>query len=173
MIAHAVIEAGGKVELTSKNRLKIIGPAGIAIVGTAPGNGHVMANTLANIKSKAGLNIHVGPGIPGHHRSKTRASRPPGNAPGMRAGTLAMWHPSKPFGFLTGDDGQTWFVDKENQPEAVRNLPEGAAVRFRGSTVPRPGKRYPEATHLEADSPPDPPEAPSEARERSRRDGMG
>lgn len=60
-IARAVRRAGGEIDTTSKGHLKITGPAGTAIVASAPSNnrtgGRAIANTLATIAAKTGLDL--------------------------------------------------------------------------------------------------------------------
>jgi hypothetical protein len=56
-IVAAVQRAGGQVERTASGHLKVIGPAGAAIVASAPTGGRAVHNTLATIRSKAGLAV--------------------------------------------------------------------------------------------------------------------
>jgi hypothetical protein len=53
--------AGGQVERTTSGHLKVIGPAGSAIVASAPNagraGGRAVHNTLATIRSKTGLQV--------------------------------------------------------------------------------------------------------------------
>jgi hypothetical protein len=60
-IAAAVQRAGGRVERTAGGHLKVIGPAGSAIVASAPNDGRAggraVHNTLATIRSKTGLEV--------------------------------------------------------------------------------------------------------------------
>jgi hypothetical protein len=60
-IATAVQRAGGQVERTASGHLKVIGPAGSAIVASAPNTGRTggraIHNTLATIRSKTGLDL--------------------------------------------------------------------------------------------------------------------
>jgi hypothetical protein len=53
--------AGGQVERTASGHLKVIGPAGSAIVASAPNTdrtgGRAVHNTLATIRSKTGLQV--------------------------------------------------------------------------------------------------------------------
>jgi hypothetical protein len=57
----AVQRAGGQVERTASGHLKVTGPAGSAIVASAPNTGRAGArgvhNTLATIRSKTGLQL--------------------------------------------------------------------------------------------------------------------
>ena len=54
-------QADGQVERTASGHLKVIGPAGSAIVASAPNTGRTggraVHNTLAAIRSKTGLQI--------------------------------------------------------------------------------------------------------------------
>jgi hypothetical protein len=60
-IVAAVRQAGGTVERTASGHLKVTGPAGIAIVASAPSTGRTggraIHNTLATIRSKTGLDV--------------------------------------------------------------------------------------------------------------------
>jgi hypothetical protein len=60
-IVAAVQRAGGQVERTASGHLKVIGPAGSAIVASAPNTGRAggraVHNTLATIRSKTGLQV--------------------------------------------------------------------------------------------------------------------
>jgi hypothetical protein len=60
-IVVAVQRAGGQVERTASGHLKVIGPAGSAIVASAPNSGRAggraVHNTLATIRSKTGLEV--------------------------------------------------------------------------------------------------------------------
>jgi hypothetical protein len=56
-----VQRAGGQVERTASGHLKVIGPAGSAIVASAPNpgrtGGRAVHNTLATIRTKTGLQL--------------------------------------------------------------------------------------------------------------------
>jgi hypothetical protein len=58
-IVVAVQPAGGQVERTTSGHLKVIGPAGWAIVASAPNTGRAggraVDNILATIRSKTGV----------------------------------------------------------------------------------------------------------------------
>jgi hypothetical protein len=60
-IVAAVQRAGGQVERTASGHLKVIGPAGSAIVASAPNTGRAggraVHNTLATIRTKTGLQV--------------------------------------------------------------------------------------------------------------------
>src|SRR6266545_3382630 len=61
-IVAAVQRAGGQVERTASGHMKVIGPAGSAIVASAPNTGRAggraVHNTLATIRSKTGLEVY-------------------------------------------------------------------------------------------------------------------
>jgi hypothetical protein len=60
-LVAAVQRAGGRVERTASGHLKVVGPAGSAVVASAPSagrtGGRAIHNTLATIKSKTGLDL--------------------------------------------------------------------------------------------------------------------
>jgi hypothetical protein len=60
-IVAAVQRAGGQVERTASGHLKVVGPAGTAIVASAPNTGRTggraVHNTLATIRGKTGLQL--------------------------------------------------------------------------------------------------------------------
>jgi hypothetical protein len=60
-VVAAVQRAGGRVERTASGHLKVTGPAGSAIVASAPNSGRTggraVHNTLATIRSKTGLPV--------------------------------------------------------------------------------------------------------------------
>jgi hypothetical protein len=60
-IIAAVQRVGGQVERTASGHLKVIGPAGSAIVASAPNSGRTggraIYNTLATIRGKTGLEV--------------------------------------------------------------------------------------------------------------------
>jgi hypothetical protein len=60
-IVAAVQRAGGQVERTASGHLKVIGPAGSAIVASAPNTGRAggraVHNTLATIRTNTGLQV--------------------------------------------------------------------------------------------------------------------
>lgn len=55
-IMRAVELAGGSVTITSKNHLRVVGPAGIAIICSDPEN-NSLGRSLRSIKRHAGLDI--------------------------------------------------------------------------------------------------------------------
>jgi hypothetical protein len=56
-----VQRAGGQVERTASGHLKVMGPAGSAIIASAPNSGRTggraVHNTLATIRSRTGLQV--------------------------------------------------------------------------------------------------------------------
>jgi hypothetical protein len=60
-IVAAVQRVGGQVERSASGHLKVIGPAGSAVVASAPNagraGGRAVHNTLATIRSKTGLEV--------------------------------------------------------------------------------------------------------------------
>jgi hypothetical protein len=60
-IVAAVRRAGGQVERTASGHLKVTGPAGSAVVASAPNpgrtGGRAVHNTLATIRAKTGLKV--------------------------------------------------------------------------------------------------------------------
>jgi hypothetical protein len=60
-IVAAVQRAGGRVERTASGHLRVIGPAGSAVVASAPNTGRTggraVHNTLAAIRSTTGLQV--------------------------------------------------------------------------------------------------------------------
>ena len=60
-VVAAVQRAGGRVERTASGHSKVIGPAGSAVVASAPhagrSGGRAVHNTLATIRSKTGLAV--------------------------------------------------------------------------------------------------------------------
>ena len=151
-IAAAVEQADGTIELTGKGHLRITGPAGTAVVASAPDSGHqggrALANTWATIERETGLVL-----------TPVAAARSPGRqapaparlaAPARRRGEITRWQPGDTYGFITDADGSSWFVSRDSLPEGVSELPEGTQVQFSGSPRPRPGKGYPEARQVRA-----------------------
>jgi hypothetical protein len=149
-----VEEAGGAVELTGKGHLRISGPAGVAIVASAPETGRQggrgLANTWATITAKTGLAFpHQDLGQP---RLEPQAERPlsarssaPAATRQPRQGVITRWKTGETYGFITDRDDQSWFVSRDSLPDGWTELPEGTRVTFTGTPRPNPGKGYPEA----------------------------
>jgi sarcosine oxidase gamma subunit len=55
-IERAVRRAGGTVERTGKGHLRVVGPDGFAIVGSAPGANR-LAKAYETIRAKTGLDL--------------------------------------------------------------------------------------------------------------------
>jgi hypothetical protein len=54
----AIEQAGGSVTVTARGHLKVLGPGGLAIVGSASPTGrHDRENTLTTLRRHAGLDI--------------------------------------------------------------------------------------------------------------------
>lgn len=154
-IAETVQKAGGDVELTGKGHLKITGPDGTAIVASAPDTGRqggrALVNTLATIQRETGLRVASDPA---ENRAADNTKNLPGDRPRPtrarqdRHGEITRWMPGDTYGFVTSDDGQSWFVSRDSLPDGLRELPEGAQVTFSGSPTPKAGKPYPEALRV-------------------------
>jgi predicted transcriptional regulator len=64
--------------------------------------------------------------------------------PGSRYGTVSSWAPGSPYGFITDQDGLTWFASGAHTPGRTRLKP-GCQVTFDGNPDPPPGKTCPPA----------------------------
>lgn len=64
--------------------------------------------------------------------------------PGRRHGTVTTWLPGARYGFVSADDGLTWFAPVLETPRHTP-LPPGCPVTFTGDPSPPPGKKYPPA----------------------------
>jgi len=73
---------------------------------------------------------------------RARAPRP--SKPGSRYGTVTAWAPGSSYGFITDDDGLTWFAPSVHTPGRARLKP-GCRVTFDGNPDPPPGKTCPPA----------------------------
>jgi len=166
-IAEAADKAGGVVELTGKGHLKITGPAGVAIVASAPGTGHqagrALANTWATIERETGLAV-----APAGTRASVASDvespvprRPPQPRPANR-GEVTRWEPGETYGFITSDSGQSWFASRDSLPDGLLELPEGTRVTFTGSPKPKAGKPYPAALQIRIETKPNEHPAPLE-----------
>jgi cold shock CspA family protein len=58
------------------------------------------------------------------------------------AGVVTRWDEGSSFGFITGDDGQSYFLSNSDLPGGYTYLPVGTAVTFTSGAAPEPGKRY-------------------------------
>jgi predicted transcriptional regulator/cold shock CspA family protein len=72
----------------------------------------------------------------------SKAPRPA--RPGSRHGTVTAWPPNSSYGFITDDDGLTWFAPSAHTPGHTRLKP-GCQVTFDGNPDPPPGKTCPPA----------------------------
>jgi cold shock CspA family protein len=145
-IAAAVHALGGHIELTSKNRLKITGPAGHAVVSATPcgsgAGGNTLGNTYACIRRETGLTLTPANANAGR-RPKPRAHTAP------RHGTVTRWRTGETYGFITDDTGRPWFVSRHQLTPALADLMHyGARVTFTGRPEPADGKPYPEPTRI-------------------------
>jgi hypothetical protein len=148
-VVSAVKAAGGQVELTSDGHLRITGPDGEAIVASAPGAGRVLTMTYATIRRETGLEVGVADSKPsngGKPAPERRAAAPQPSQP--RHGELTRWGPGHTSGFITDDDGTSWFVSRDSLPRGLDELPEGTLVAFSGKPTPKAGKAYPEAQRI-------------------------
>jgi hypothetical protein len=149
--------AGGTVELTGRGHLKITGPAGFAVVASAPDTGRQggrgLANTWATITAKTGLTFPgQGEGQPGTEAQAKRARPSVGGRPATtrapRQGVITRWKPGETYGFITSADGGSGFVSRDSLPDGRMDLPEETKVTFSGSPARQPGKGYPEALRV-------------------------
>jgi hypothetical protein len=58
------------------------------------------------------------------------------------SGVVTRWEEGASFGFITGDDGASYFLSNSDLPAGYTYLPMGAAVTFTSAAAPEPGKRY-------------------------------
>ncbi len=152
-IAAAVAKAGGTVELTGKGRLRITGPAGIAIVASDPDTGHqggrALANTWTTIERETGLSITPAPAEPRPAAKVLPESQPqPLQRPQERHVEITRWNPGDTYGFITSDEGESWFASRDSLPGGLLELPPGTQIAFSGSPKPKIGKPYPEALRI-------------------------
>jgi cold shock CspA family protein len=153
-IASVVERAGGTVELTGKGHLRVAGPAGIAIVASAPDTGHqggrALANTWTTIERETGLAVAPSSARSrpaGKERPANRSRRPP-QRPQERHGEVTKWNAGDTCGFITSSEGQSWFVSRDSLPDGLLELPLGTRVAFSGSPKPKIGKPYSEALRI-------------------------
>jgi cold shock CspA family protein len=57
-------------------------------------------------------------------------------------GVVTRWNDGDSFGFITGDDGQGYFLSNSDLPPGYTYLAVGTAVSFTSAAAPEPGKRY-------------------------------
>jgi hypothetical protein len=81
-IVAAVQRAGGRVERTASGHLKVVGPAGFAVVASVPNAGRGEGQSMIGSYSPAERGRTVGAGRNGDRpRSSTLACRPAGTGP--------------------------------------------------------------------------------------------
>ncbi len=161
-MAAAVKAAGGQAELTSDGHMRVTGPNGEAIVASAPGAGRVLAMTYATIRRETGLEVGVADSKPsggGKPTPERRAAAPQPSQP--RHGEVTRWSPGHTHGFITDDDGTSWFVSRDSLPRGLDDLPEGTLVTFSGKPTPKAGKAYPEAQRIRVQDRPGSSESPT------------
>lgn len=57
----AIEDAGGRVSVTARGHFRVVGPRGVAFVGSAPPrHGQARANLLGDLRRYAGLDVQVG-----------------------------------------------------------------------------------------------------------------
>lgn len=83
-----------------------------------------------------------------------RQGNRPGTGQRVHRGTVNRWRPGEGYGFISGDDGSTWFASRSGAEPVDDVVTEGTEVTFTGSLVPPPGKRYPNALNVRAAPPP-------------------
>jgi cold shock CspA family protein len=76
--------------------------------------------------------------IPDHPKKAFRKS----DAPTWLSGVITRWQDGASFGFITGDDGESYFLSNSDLPTGCMYLPVGTAVTFTSPAAPEPGKRY-------------------------------
>lgn len=73
-----------------------------------------------------------------------RAAVRDGHHGNRRRGVITKWNPGSEYGFLTADDGPTWFASARDTPGQA-TLPPGTPVTFTGDPAAPAGKSYPRA----------------------------
>jgi cold shock CspA family protein len=147
-LAEQITAAGGTVEFTANGHLMVTGPAGTATIPSSYGDLKSPAVTRAVLKREAGIELprvgNAGPRGAGYHR---RAFDPPRLA--RQEGILTRWRDSEDYGFITGDDGETYFLSRyQLNTYQLGRLAEGIRVSFSGDSEVFPGGRYPYARAL-------------------------
>jgi hypothetical protein len=137
----------------------VTGPAGTAVVASAPNTGHqggrALANTWATLTRETGLTFPSttaqNPAQDSEARPVARETRVPAGQSLVRQpreGAITRWTLGDTYGFITDSDGVSWFVSRDSLPGGRAELPEGTPVTFSGSPKPKPGKGYPEAVRV-------------------------
>jgi hypothetical protein len=125
------------------------------VTGLVSNDENLPWRTLAK-RSQAGEETPPDIAPPGGGEKRRPKKKAPGKSQGHphhdapRTGILAWWHSKQAYGFIVDGDGLMWFVYRGGQPE-LEGMPEGTPVTFRGSHVPETGRRFPQATHVQAD----------------------
>jgi cold shock CspA family protein len=76
--------------------------------------------------------------VPGRRKAAFRKA----GAPDRLTGVVTRWEPGDSYGFITGDDGATYFLSASDLPPRRDSLPVGAALTFTSAAAPAPGRRY-------------------------------
>jgi len=76
--------------------------------------------------------------IPCHPKKAFRKA----DAPTRLSGVITRWEDGASFGFITGGDGESYFLSGSDLPTRYSSLPVGTAVTFAAPGAPEPGKRY-------------------------------
>ena len=75
------------------------------------------------------------------------AGTAPDRQPGRRRGTVTQWPPGGWYGFITDDDGLTWYAHVNETPRRAR-LSSGCPVTFTGDPQTPPGRSCPPAREI-------------------------
>jgi cold shock CspA family protein len=147
-LAQQIEAAGGTVEFTANGHLTVTGPLGTAVIPSSYGDLKAPAVTRAVLKREAGIELprvgKAGPKGASYHR---RTFDPPRLA--RQEGVITRWLDRDDYGFITGDDGETYFLSKVRLNEyQLDRLSEGVRVSFSGDTEVWPGTQYPHARAL-------------------------
>lgn len=67
-----------------------------------------------------------------------------------RPGRITRWDQGATHGFLTDQDGRSWFVSRSDIGD-LDSLPPTTLVTFTGASHPAPGKKYPQARLVQVD----------------------
>jgi len=143
-LARQIRAANGQAELNGQGHITVTGPLGSTVVASAPhGYGSTWPAMLRDI-ARTGLVIGAQRPEPKAGRSRRKPARRATAAKNpKRTGMITRWLPGETSGFITDDEGESWFVSWDDVPG--RGLPEGTAVTFTGDDVCTPGKPYPRA----------------------------
>lgn len=136
------------MERTSNGHLLVTGPAGTCTIPSDYSYAKARAITRANLARQAGIVLprtgNAGPRGAAYHR---RSYDPP--KVGRQEGTITRWLEREDYGFVTGADGETYFISKNALSiYQLARLAEGVRVAFSGDSEVYPGKAYPRAHAL-------------------------